>query len=150
MTTGDPSGETMDFPSRLRMALGAKSARSFALGCSISATVLHQYLSGKSEPTRPLLVAIANAAEVDLKWLATGEGPMRRNEVPQAQVAGVDEELLEAAIEISEELLESLGKRATPKQMTQLILALYDLANEREDHKIDRPTALRLVKLVAA
>lgn len=64
------------FPERLKLALGKKSARAFAAGCGLSSAAIHQYLSGKTEPTRPALVAIATHANVDLNWLVMGFGLM--------------------------------------------------------------------------
>lgn len=61
------------FPSRLKQAMGTKSIRGFARECGFSDTVLRQYLSGQSEPTRPVLLAIARAADVSLEWLAAGQ-----------------------------------------------------------------------------
>ncbi|MFG6104894.1 LexA family transcriptional regulator [Leptothoe sp. EHU-05/26/07-4] len=65
--------EPDDFPSRLKKVVGDKSIRSFARECGFSDTVLRQYLSGNSEPTRPVLLAIARAADVSLEWLAAGQ-----------------------------------------------------------------------------
>lgn len=140
-----------DFKERLGAILAKeKSLNDFAKRCEITGSLIRNYLYGKSLPGLDKLVIMAKVAQVEIKWLATGEGPMKPGEVAEVQQTPVDEKLLETALEVSEELLESLGKRGTPKQRTQLILALYDLAMEREDHTIDRPTALRLVKLMAA
>ncbi|MEM9908087.1 MAG: LexA family transcriptional regulator [Cyanobacteria bacterium P01_D01_bin.44] len=65
--------EPDDFPSRLKKVVGDKSIRSFARECGFSDTVLRQYLNGNSEPTRPVLLAIARAADVSLEWLAAGQ-----------------------------------------------------------------------------
>ncbi|MEO0869591.1 MAG: LexA family transcriptional regulator [Cyanobacteria bacterium J06642_11] len=65
--------EPDDFPSRLKKVVGNKSIRSFARECGFSDTVLRQYLNGNSEPTRPVLLAIARAADVSLEWLAAGQ-----------------------------------------------------------------------------
>ncbi|MEM6256405.1 MAG: S24 family peptidase [Cyanobacteria bacterium P01_D01_bin.156] len=65
--------ESDDFPSRLKKAVGDKSIRGFARECGFSDTVLRQYLNGQSEPTRPVLLAIARAADVSLEWLAAGQ-----------------------------------------------------------------------------
>lgn len=138
------------FNDRLKQSIAGQSINSFALKCGLPESLLRKYLAGPTLPGLDKLIAIANTAEVCIEWLATGEGPMKRGEEPKRTPGDIDEELLEAAIEISEELLESLGKQTTPKQRTQLILALYDVASERDDHTIDRPTALRLVKLMAA
>jgi hypothetical protein len=62
----------------------------------------------------------------------------------------IDDLLLEEVIEVLEELLKSMEKEATPKQKTQMILALYDLAAKSENRTVDKSTALRLVKLMAA
>lgn len=71
--------ESDGFPDRLKSAMRvAPSLRAFARDVGISDSVLRQYLSGKSEPTRPVLIALASAAGVDLAWLATGEGRCRQ------------------------------------------------------------------------
>ena len=67
-------GRIGNFPDRLKEAIGEASVRSFARSAGLSETALRQYLSGKSEPTRPALVSIADAAEVSIQWLIVGEG----------------------------------------------------------------------------
>jgi phage repressor protein C with HTH and peptisase S24 domain len=61
------------FPARLKQTVGDKSIRGFARDCGFSDTVLRQYLNGQSEPTRPVLLAIARTANVSVEWLATGQ-----------------------------------------------------------------------------
>ncbi len=46
----------------------------------ISAVMIGKYETGQSEPSRDKLIALANAAKVNVLWLATGEGPMKREE----------------------------------------------------------------------
>lgn len=65
------------FVDRLKLVVEGGSVRAFARNAGISDTFLRQCLAGKSEPTRPVLIAIAKAAGVAVQWLATGEGPMR-------------------------------------------------------------------------
>lgn len=65
------------FPARLKTLLGKESARAFARRAGLSDTFLRQCLNGKSEPTRPMLIALASAGGVRLDWLASGEGPVR-------------------------------------------------------------------------
>ncbi|MGP1385715.1 MAG: XRE family transcriptional regulator [Thainema sp.] len=65
--------EVNDFPARLKKAIGDQSIRGFARNCGFSDTVLRQYLSGQSEPTRPALLAIARTANVSVEWLAAGQ-----------------------------------------------------------------------------
>ncbi len=65
------------FVERLKMAIGHESARSFALRIGLSPTAVAQYLSGKSEPTRPSIIALAKGADVSVEWLATGRDQIR-------------------------------------------------------------------------
>lgn len=62
-----------------RMAYVAKlvgNATVLARRTRISRRAIGTYLSGASDPTRERLVAIAEAAGVCVRWLATGEGPV--------------------------------------------------------------------------
>jgi transcriptional regulator with XRE-family HTH domain len=80
VTTIESLGYDKGFPERLKNAIGTRSVRSFAIECGVSPTVMHQYLSGKSEPSRLVLVAIAKTAAVRLDWLAIGDGEIRQGE----------------------------------------------------------------------
>lgn len=46
----------------------------------MSGVMVGKYASGESEPSRDKLIALAKAADVNVLWLATGEGEMRREE----------------------------------------------------------------------
>ncbi len=83
-----PSSETQlgNFSDRLCSILGKQSARAFALQAGLSTTAFHHYLKGNSEPTRPVMIAIAETAGVNIEWLATGTGPMRKGETLPAQI----------------------------------------------------------------
>lgn len=62
-----------------RMAYVAKlvgNATVLARRTRISRRAIGTYLSGASDPTRERLVAIAEAAGVCVRWLATGDGPV--------------------------------------------------------------------------
>ncbi len=52
------------------------SAEKLANISGMSSRVIGQYLAGKSDPSRIKLIALANAAQVNIEWLATGKGPM--------------------------------------------------------------------------
>lgn len=69
------------FPERLYSILGGGSARAFALRANLTVAAFHKYLKGQSEPTRLVMIAIANTAGVSLEWLATGNGPMRKEDL---------------------------------------------------------------------
>lgn len=69
------------FISRLENIIGDESIRAFARRAEISDGALRQYLSGKSEPTRPALIKLANAAGVNLTWLITGAGEKEKDAI---------------------------------------------------------------------
>jgi len=46
--------------------------------CGMSSTVIHQYLAGKSEPTRLALIAMAQVSGDNPEWLMSGEGPVKK------------------------------------------------------------------------
>jgi transcriptional regulator with XRE-family HTH domain len=139
-----------------RKSMGLKVVE-FAKLAEISQGSLSGIENLKTKPSSDTIEAIVRNTDINPIWLLTGKGAMGRTsqaEIAKTLNALVDQELLEAAIELSDEVLEEIfqqqGKKATTKQRAQFILALYDLASEREDHKVDRPTALWLVKRLAA
>lgn len=74
LTAEDESSKA--FAERLRLAMNGESARAFSAKIGVSPSAMNQYLGAKSEPTRPVLHAIAREAGVSLPWLITGEGAM--------------------------------------------------------------------------
>jgi len=70
----DPNEQAL-FRTRLRDALDGQSVNGFAKRVPVSQSVMRQYLIGESEPTRPVVLAIARAAGVSPSWLAFGLGP---------------------------------------------------------------------------
>lgn len=76
------SAEGSGFHARLNLLLPSfKSARAFAAASGVSQTGLQRLLNG-GEPTLSTLVALARAAQVNIEWLATGDGPMRGSAAP--------------------------------------------------------------------
>ena len=69
---------TDHFSGRLKLAIGSESTNSFAKRCDIRESTIRGYLSG-SMPSLDKAAVLAKAAQVDLTWLATGEGQMRPN-----------------------------------------------------------------------
>lgn len=63
------------FCDRLKGLIGHRGVRYFARKCGISEGALRRYLAS-GEPTRPVLIKIAEAAEVSLEWLITGNSNM--------------------------------------------------------------------------
>lgn len=67
------------FVSRLREILRHwPSADRLARATGVSPSAFRKWLRGEAEPSRERLVALADAAEVGIAWLATGEGPEPR------------------------------------------------------------------------
>lgn len=143
------------FASRLGIALKGRSARSFARASGVSETVMRKYLAGKSEPTRPALVALAREANVNVDWLATGEGPMLRSQ-PQPSAPGyapkpapdkgsqnvrepdapMDTGLLATAVRITDDVLHQyhVRERVDSEGFAELVRVVYqDLAHGRAE-----------------
>jgi len=80
--------EQRSFAERLaEIASAFRSRAALAKAAGLSASALQSYVEG-AEPTRPALVALANAAEVSLEWLADGRGyKQRRPPVPDGYAA---------------------------------------------------------------
>lgn len=64
---------------RLRDMLGQESVTSFGRRCGIGEATLRKYFSG-TLPNSENLVAIADAGNVSIEWLAAGRGPKTRRE----------------------------------------------------------------------
>jgi transcriptional regulator with XRE-family HTH domain len=135
--------DTIDsFPDRLKMAIGAKSARSFAMQSGLSPTVIHQYLAGKSEPTRLALIAIASTAEVNLEWLITGNGAMLKE---KGSVL-INREMYDGIIEAVEEYLAEDGLELLPSKKIETYHYLFDLFKDQPGiNKMQVGKTLRLV-----
>ncbi|MFZ2959496.1 MAG: helix-turn-helix domain-containing protein, partial [Candidatus Ozemobacteraceae bacterium] len=66
--------EKKGFPARLGLVVGKASLREFSKLMGISYSALYQYLMGKSEPSRTVLLTIAQKTGVSLEWLIAGQG----------------------------------------------------------------------------
>ncbi|APF79503.1 XRE family transcriptional regulator [Vibrio anguillarum] len=84
-----PSERIIRFKERLVEVIGDEAVLSFAKKSGMSEGVMRSYIRGDTFPSLDRLEAIANAAEVDLNWLATGkeatrqlvEAPVRKDNV---------------------------------------------------------------------
>lgn len=72
--SGGDSSRDAAFMARVHQAVElAGGIAALSRKCGLSRGVIHKYLNGDSEPSRPRLIALAQAANVDVTWLATGE-----------------------------------------------------------------------------
>lgn len=84
-----PKGKSLDmevlpekyFGDRVKILITrVGSAEKLAKLSGMSARAIGQYAAGSSDPTLGKVIALAKAADVNVLWLATGEGEMRREE----------------------------------------------------------------------
>jgi helix-turn-helix protein len=79
-TAGD---EHRAFVARLEAIAAELGSRAeLAKRAGIAPSSLQNYVDG-SEPTRPVLIALARTAHVSLGWLASGSGPKRADNLPE-------------------------------------------------------------------
>lgn len=137
-----------ELSSRLLAAMGTEvSQTEFARRCGISESLLRKYLAG-AEPSTKRLVAIADAAGVNVLWLAAGRGP-KRGPAPapsqgqqQAQRAAqqptasygptqpppaLDMARLTSALAAVQEGLQSIKRTLPPDKHAELVAAAYEL-----------------------
>lgn len=120
-----------------------KSVRSFALENGFAPSAMALYTSGKSEPTRPVLCAIAKALDVSLEWLATGNG----NETAQTPVLqNVDPEILGAVVELVEQAETNRRLKIPADKKAKIYALLYDRMASGEKNA-DMKTVLQLISL---
>lgn len=142
---GDPGLSDPDaFPARLEALIGGTSVRAFARKAGVSDTFLRQCLAGRTEPTRTKLIAIATAGGSSVEWIATG----RNENADQSAIANsrpIDRELLEAIIEIAEQVLDNAETSLAADRKARLIMSLYDMYAGTDRESISRESIQRLV-----
>ena len=73
------STEHCSFARRLKLIKGNETGLSFGARIGVSDGAVRAWLK-ESEPSRAMVVKICQAFDINLLWLATGEGPMRPGE----------------------------------------------------------------------
>ena len=69
-------GDRDAFVARLQRIVGQwRSADRLARAMGVSPSAFRKWLKGEAEPSRERLIALAQAAGVNVGWLATGQGP---------------------------------------------------------------------------
>lgn len=89
METLPPTTQEQDrFIERLRLLIDkVGSANALAKSAGVSQSGFQRYLAG-GQPTRKVLIALAQAAQVDLGWLMTGKGDPRQSDDPHFGLDG--------------------------------------------------------------
>jgi len=116
------------FCERLKIAINVESVNAFAKRSGIPEGTLRTYLSGASLPGLDKLIAISDAAQVNIEWLATGKGPMKpsTDDTPRYY----DEDFLQAVIETSESYWIREGKNLSPSEKADIITSVYAIMYE--------------------
>lgn len=122
-----------DFKDRLVEAIAGEPVAAFGRRCGTSESLLRGYLKNGNKPGLDHLVAIADAANVNIEWLATGRGPKMRGSVAQpAPAQALDEQLLARSIGTVEDGLRAVGRSLPPDKHAKLIQAAYNLLGRLE------------------
>lgn len=117
------------FKDRLKLITDGESLRGFGRKAGISEGALRHYLNGDSFPDLDRLAAIAEEANVNLLWLATGEGLMRGESVVSSMPCSVDMKM--DALVRALALVESVKPDAPLEQKAKAVAMAYALiANE--------------------
>ncbi|MEO8119211.1 MAG: helix-turn-helix domain-containing protein [Rhodoferax sp.] len=143
-----------ELANRLRDAIGDESVVAFGRRCGINESTLRKYFYG-TLPNIENLVAIADAANVTIEWLAAGRGPKQRGASASAapalpasgsnDFAETDLDRLTTAIEAVEEGLARIGSQLSADKRAKLIAAAYDILEE-DDQK---ENIIKFIKLAA-
>lgn len=142
---------------RLKELIGNDGVASFGRRCGISEGGLRKYLGGAS-PSTANLVAMADAANVNIEWLAAGRGPKLRGAtsasitmIPPAtpsppSIISVDDiARLTLAIEAVDEGLGPRYAAMPPPKRAKLLAAVYDLLLDMDQ----KENVVKFIKLAA-
>lgn len=154
---------TSSFPERLKIIVDqVGNASRLGKLAGISYKSISGYLAGSNDPSRERLVAIAKAANVNLLWLATGEGPMRSGDTPdpaqpqekaesaeERSQSPVDMELLTDIIRALENALAQTGRTLAPNKKAEVIAILYELEQRKGSQEDSTQTVERILRLVS-
>ena len=84
----------MPFKDRLRLiADDFDSLRSLASSLGVSESAVRKWMKGETEPALGNLVTLADLAGVNIEWLATGDGSMRKGDKSQLEAPSLEEKL---------------------------------------------------------
>lgn len=132
--------EESELPKRIREAIGDDSVASFSRRCGVNEAAIRKYFAG-TVPSSDNLVAMADAANVNIEWLAAGRGAkMRGAGVVQPISAlpppsALDMERLELALRATQEALDNANGFLPPKKHAQMVLACYEIMEDMDSEK---------------
>jgi len=133
---GQIRDDESDVVKRLSEVLGNDSIASFSRRSGVPESNLRSYVKRGIKPGLDHLVAIADAAGVNIAWLAAGRGPKKGAAAPSqvqqqaiqaAPAPALNPELLQAAVEGVQEGLRRINRTVPADKHAQLIVAAYEL-----------------------
>lgn len=127
------------FVERLKDAVGSESLRKFAARINVSYSGFAAYISGKSEPSRPALIAIAKAAGVNVEWLATGQGD-RNTRVIEV----LDRELISALIVGAGDVYRHHGRALDLDRLADWVATRYPLIVRSQPSRAARDSMVEM------
>jgi hypothetical protein len=117
------TGEDLSLGERVMVVADLyENRKSAAQSAGISIDQLFGYIRGENEPRLTRMAALVGPVGVNLEWLATGRGPMRKEVSPPG---ALDLDLIKAALVAVEEVLAELGRSPPPQRKAELLLAVY-------------------------
>lgn len=136
--------------------MGEENPTAFGRRCGVGEATLRNIINSGAQPRTDNLVAIADAANVNIEWLATGRGARQRGapSIPtippappqtESTVNLEDLDRLELAIEAVEEGLDTLYRELPPAKRAKLIVAAYDLLIDMDQ----KDNVVKLIKRAA-
>lgn len=113
---------------------------------NIKESQLYRYLKGANIPSANVLVDIAKTGDIDVSWLATGDGPMMRAEV-NAKAPAIDEEFLIQVALVVDNVLRERKVDIPLWHRLRLIVFLYE--NNLESKRLDYGYSQKIISLAA-
>jgi len=122
------------FAARVREILGDESTSSFARRCGVREGTIRNLCSAGAWPRTDNLIAIANAGNVLVDWLATGRGPKTPAELKALQAAAdqrddnarpLDQDRLRLAMTMAEDAAKLVGEPVDAARRAELTIAFY-------------------------
>ncbi len=155
-----PRKENDAISTRLAELVEEESITSFARRCGINEGTLRNIIKSGAWPRTDNLVAIADAANVNIEWLATGRGPKQRGASAPAAAAAptapvtadpINIDQLTVAISAVEEGLSAIRRTLPPSKHAQLIISAYGMLGElhQRDMAAQRRNLVQLIKTAA-
>lgn len=129
--------ESDDFCKRMDEAVSlAGGVTKVSKMADVSISALRKWRQGLAEPNRVNLINVASAAGLNVGWLATGEGPKMKGELPTAisfkQIEDLDTVALIESCIVIREAEEALGLSLNGKQFASVLYHAYNYSAEQE------------------